>query len=155
MMMTDSPGEGRSGQHAPSNMPGHGAARAAGSLRSTRLPETKSDGHCGVLCAAIWLGLAVHQTGYAVASVILLGASVPWSFVGLAAALGILVIWWDDRRASARSERAGWLERHLEPQWAKARSYLARRTNDEYVFHAFKFENLVQHENRTFPEGLI
>jgi hypothetical protein len=58
--------------------------------------------------------------------VILLGASVPWSLVGLSAALGIVVIWWDDRAASARSKRVGWLEQYLEPQWAKARSYVAR-----------------------------
>jgi hypothetical protein len=122
-----SPGEGRSEEHAPSSMPGGWAARLAGPPESRRLPETESNGNCDTLRAAIWLGLAVHQTGYAVASVILLGASVPWSLIGLSAALGILVIWWDDRGASVRSKRVGWLEQYLEPQWAKARSYVARR----------------------------
>jgi hypothetical protein len=121
----ESSGEGRSEQHATSSMPGRWAARVAGPPESRRLPETESDGNRDTLGAAVWLGLAVHQTGYAAASVILLGVSVPWSLVGLSAGLGILLIWWDDI-ASARSKRVGWLEQYLEPQWVEARSYVAR-----------------------------
>jgi hypothetical protein len=122
-----SPRESRSEEHAPSSMPGRWETGASGPQESRRIPTTDPDGHCGTLCAAIWLGLAVQQTGYAIASVVLLGPSVPWSLVGLPAALGIVAIWWDDRRASAGSKHVGWLENFLEPQWAKAKSYLARR----------------------------
>ncbi len=114
------------GRYEASSMPGHWAARAAGALWSDRPPQPGSDSPWSALYPAIWLGLAVHQTGYAVAAVTLLGTSVPWSLVSLAIGLGILVIWWDDRRASVRSNYVGWLEQRLEPLWAKARSYVAR-----------------------------
>jgi hypothetical protein len=124
---SESSGEDRSAQHAQSSRAGHGAAQVTGSLTSERMLETESDGNCGTFCAAILLGLVVHQTGYAVASVIHFGAAAPWSLVGVVVALGILVIWWDARRSGARSTRVGWLERQVEPQWAKAQAYLAQR----------------------------
>jgi NADH:ubiquinone oxidoreductase subunit 2 (subunit N) len=59
--------------------------------------------------AGSWSGIAVHQAGLALAYVLLLGATVPWPWLGLALALGVLAVWWDSVDEGETAARPEWL----------------------------------------------
>jgi hypothetical protein len=81
--------------------------------------------------SSAWPGLALHQAGYALVFVTLLGnsqtsaarAPVPWPLVSLTLALGTLAIWWDSTSGEAPAARVpSWLTRRVEPWWTRLRS---------------------------------
>jgi hypothetical protein len=81
-----------------------------------------------------WPGLALHQAGYGLLFVILLGGGqtgatglpIPWPVVSLTLALSILAIWWDSVQEQASPTHwkgLGWLLERIESWRARARSY--------------------------------
>lgn len=123
---------------------GHGERRdkRAGALEGNARPaETAeelsptSEGQHGTAIAAIWPGLAIHQTGMALTYAALQGTSTPWPLVSLVLALGLAAIWWDSQSPfPSRRDRPvlalGLLQpvrRRLETRLSEARASLATR----------------------------
>jgi hypothetical protein len=80
--------------------------------------------------AGTWVGIAMHQTGLALIFVLLLKTSVPWPWLGLASALGILAIWWDSTDEDKPFARFRWLEQLAErtqPWRERVKSIVASR----------------------------
>jgi hypothetical protein len=99
-----------------------GASASAGDANQAA-GQTSTHGELGT----IWLGMAIHQTGFALLFVILLGASVPWPLVGLALALATLAVWWDETPKKEAAPRPRWLARvakQLQTWWAQAESQI-------------------------------
>jgi hypothetical protein len=76
----------------------------------------------------LWPGIVIHQSGLALAFLILAETPMPWPLFSLLPAVGILAIWWDGR-AGRSAGGSGWAERiavRFRPWRNEARSYLAR-----------------------------
>lgn len=106
--------------------PGVPGAEEPGSRPSKREGQQAKDSLQPAL-ARVWSGTAVHQTGLALAFVLLVGNSVPWPLFSLTLALGMIIIWWDGthtRRASSRPQR---FPLTIQNWWAQVRSTIAGR----------------------------
>jgi len=76
-----------------------------------------------------WPGAAVHQTGYVLLFVALLGPAVPWALLSLTLTLGLLAIWWDAGLQSEASASLGepGLSRRFGPLRERAQRLIAER----------------------------
>ena len=55
--------------------------------------------------AKLWSGVAIHQAGFALVFLLLVGNPVPWPLFSLTLAMGIMLIWWDgESRITNRSQ---------------------------------------------------
>jgi hypothetical protein len=57
-----------------------------------------------------WAGVAIHQTGLALALVFLMTGLIPWFLIGLVCVLGTLAILWDSSLDDGKAPRPNWLE---------------------------------------------
>jgi hypothetical protein len=72
--------------------------------------------------APAWLGITVHQVGYALAFLLLVSASRPWPVIGITIAASMLTIWWDGVIGRPKDSNGSGLG-----EWqANAKAYLAR-----------------------------
>jgi hypothetical protein len=79
---------------------------------------------------SVWSGLSTHQSGYALAFVILLAVSAPWPVLSLILALATLAIWWDtnlEQEPAPTPRWLAWIVDRMEPWQKRAQSYLTDR----------------------------
>lgn len=97
---------------------------AHGGLRADSQP-IQSQGR-SIALAMAWPGMAIHQTGLAIAFLAIVGAATPWPLISLTLALGMLIIWWDSVLAGTATSAPGWLTRQIEVGWAQAQTYVTQ-----------------------------
>jgi hypothetical protein len=73
--------------------------------------------------APTWLGITVHQAGYALGFLLLVSASRPWPLIGMTIAVSMLAIWWDS--TIRRSSDSG--TSRLKEWQASAKAYVGER----------------------------
>jgi hypothetical protein len=95
------------------------------------LPDpVRSEKGTGSEVAEAWSGIAIHQAGYALIFVSLLGETVPWPLISLVLALGTIVLGWDGIVHQDTPQRSTWLASLLQPLdlwWSDQRSHVLRR----------------------------
>lgn len=85
------------------------------------------------------LGIAIHQTGFALSFVVLVASPVPWPLLSLTLALATLAILWDtsfEPATSSSNEWGRWLTQRLEPLRERAGNSPARWRNGGLVRYA-------------------
>lgn len=89
-----------------------GAALLAGGLLTWNAGSRATGSESGVQepVHRIWLGAAVHQTGYALLFGVLWGNSLPWPLLSIPLAMGLLAIWWDSVLEKPPGPRPRWLD---------------------------------------------
>jgi len=107
-----------------------GGEQANGERESAALPsDVRRRAATGHL-ADSWLGLAIHQGGLSLLSVILLAGTPPWSLVGLTLALTVLVIWWagvSEEGTDSRPVWLDWIAGQASKGWSWLRIHLGNR----------------------------
>jgi hypothetical protein len=80
--------------------------------------------------ADAWSGIAIHQAGLALTCILVLRPPVPWSWAGLALALGLLCIWWAATDGEERAAQPRWVEasvKRLQPARERVKAIASAR----------------------------